>query len=110
MGNFRRERKFGRREPDRPSYGTSRRFGRDSESRGRGFERSGFEKEMHNAICDRCGERCEVPFKPTGEKPVYCSNCFRKNDRMESRSAPDKNDLEIINEKLDRILEELKRR
>ncbi|HAL50224.1 MAG: hypothetical protein UU46_C0003G0008 [Candidatus Uhrbacteria bacterium GW2011_GWD1_41_16] len=36
--------------------------------------------QMHSATCAECGERCEVPFKPTGSKPVYCSNCFRKDD------------------------------
>lgn len=32
--------------------------------------------EMHKAICDNCGKECEVPFRPTSGKPVYCSNCF----------------------------------
>ena len=32
--------------------------------------------QMHEAICAECGQKCEVPFKPTGDKPVYCSNCF----------------------------------
>lgn len=36
--------------------------------------------QMHSATCAECNERCEVPFKPTGSKPVYCSNCFRKDD------------------------------
>ena len=31
---------------------------------------------MHQAICDKCGKPCEVPFKPTSGKPVYCSACF----------------------------------
>ena len=31
---------------------------------------------MHSATCSECGKGCEVPFRPTGEKPVYCSNCF----------------------------------
>jgi CxxC-x17-CxxC domain-containing protein len=31
---------------------------------------------MHKATCDECGKGCEVPFRPTGEKPIYCSNCF----------------------------------
>ncbi|MFA5644590.1 MAG: CxxC-x17-CxxC domain-containing protein [Patescibacteria group bacterium] len=37
----------------------------------------GFSKPaMHQATCAECGKSCEVPFKPTGERPVYCSNCF----------------------------------
>jgi len=39
----------------------------------RGGERS---TVMHKATCSECGNNCEVPFRPSGEKPVYCSNCF----------------------------------
>lgn len=35
-----------------------------------------FKKQMHQAVCDKCGQTCEVPFKPTSGKPVLCSNCF----------------------------------
>ena len=34
--------------------------------------------QMHKAICSNCGKECEVPFKPTGAKPVFCSDCFRE--------------------------------
>ncbi len=45
---------------------------------------------MHEAICDDCGDLCKVPFKPTGSKPIFCSNCF---DRVGSDSrAPRRND------------------
>ena len=30
------------------------------------------EREMHKATCSECNEECEVPFKPTEGKPVYC--------------------------------------
>ncbi|MFA5991493.1 MAG: CxxC-x17-CxxC domain-containing protein [Candidatus Doudnabacteria bacterium] len=33
-------------------------------------------RDMHQATCSECGKPCEVPFKPTGEKPVYCNACF----------------------------------
>ena len=36
-------------------------------------------REMHKAICAECGKECEVPFKPTGDKPVYCKECFAKH-------------------------------
>jgi len=78
MRNFNRNggNKFGRRSSDR--------FNR------RDSGRSSFEKRtMHKVICDKCGQSCEVPFKPTEGKPVYCSDCFRKdeNPRQESRSG-----------------------
>lgn len=31
---------------------------------------------MHKATCSECGKTCEVPFRPTGEKPVFCNDCF----------------------------------
>jgi len=34
--------------------------------------------QMHDAICDECGRECQVPFRPSGEKPIYCSSCFEK--------------------------------
>jgi len=36
------------------------------------------EREMYDAICAKCGKPCKVPFKPTGGRPVYCSECFAK--------------------------------
>ncbi len=34
-------------------------------------------REMHKATCSDCGAECEVPFKPTEGKPVYCRECYR---------------------------------
>jgi CxxC-x17-CxxC domain-containing protein len=34
---------------------------------------------MHKAICSTCGKDCEVPFRPTGDKPIYCNDCFSAN-------------------------------
>jgi len=36
------------------------------------------ERAMHKAICADCNKECEVPFKPSGERPVYCKECFAK--------------------------------
>jgi len=107
---------------------------RDSGDRG-GFSRGGFGRgasasvrpAMHTAICAECGNSCEVPFKPTGDRPVYCSNCFKakdggsaprsersfSQDRSFSKpsynapiqsSAPSNDQLEKLNSKLDQIL------
>lgn len=35
-------------------------------------------REMHKAVCSECKKECEVPFKPTEGKPVYCKDCFSK--------------------------------
>jgi CxxC-x17-CxxC domain-containing protein len=39
---------------------------------------SGGQAEMFKATCSNCGQSCEVPFRPSGDKPVYCNNCFGK--------------------------------
>ena len=33
---------------------------------------------MHPAVCAECGKETEVPFRPTGDRPVYCWDCFHK--------------------------------
>ena len=33
-------------------------------------------RQMHPATCERCNQLTEVPFRPRGERPVYCSECF----------------------------------
>jgi len=35
--------------------------------------------EMHKATCTACGKECEVPFKPTEGRDVFCKDCFMKN-------------------------------
>lgn len=47
-------------------------FGRGSDRGDRG------PRQMHDAVCSECGAACQVPFKPTEGKPVYCRECFSK--------------------------------
>ena len=42
-------------------------------------QRSGFEREMHKAVCADCGKDCEVPFKPIEGRKIYCRDCYRKH-------------------------------
>ncbi len=67
MGNFRRDN-------NRDSRGGGGRFfgGRDSGAR------DDRPRSMFKTVCSSCGNECEVPFKPTTGKPVYCSDCFEK--------------------------------
>jgi CxxC-x17-CxxC domain-containing protein len=59
-----------------------------------------------DAVCATCGKDCKVPFKPTANKPVYCSNCFENVEKTNSREnyGSSNNNLDQINEKLDKIL------
>jgi CxxC-x17-CxxC domain-containing protein len=43
----------------------------------RGYDRG--PREMHKATCSDCGKECEVPFKPTEGRPVYCRECYQKH-------------------------------
>jgi len=62
-------------------------FSRDGGDNRGGFRsggRGGFDKRdsrpmvLHDAICGKCGNKCQVPFRPTGDKPVYCRDCFSR--------------------------------
>ncbi|MFA6338685.1 MAG: CxxC-x17-CxxC domain-containing protein [Candidatus Paceibacterota bacterium] len=45
-------------------------------------------KDMHKAVCSECSQSCEVPFRPTNGKPVYCKDCFAtKGDERDSRGG-----------------------
>lgn len=77
MDNF----KFGNRSRDR----------RDS-SRENFGDRDSRRPLLHDAVCDECGKDCRVPFKPSGEKPVYCSDCFEKKGGRDSNRARGRED------------------
>ena|SRR3989344_6867058 len=112
MGNFRQDDRGGFR--GRSSGG---RFGDRGGFGGGGFRdrdnrRERRPVEMHEATCGKCGKRCEVPFRPTGDKPVYCRDCFsqegsndnnRRNGNREEQSG-NSSQLKEINAKLDKIL------
>lgn len=36
------------------------------------------QRTMYKVVCADCRKECEVPFKPSGDRPVYCRECFGK--------------------------------
>lgn len=82
--------------------GGGRDFRRDS---GRG------DRQMFKAVCADCGNNCEVPFRPTGDKPVLCSTCFSGEAprRMSAQPAESNDKQNEIIAKLDKILNLLQR-
>ena len=36
------------------------------------------QREMFSATCSSCGKEAQVPFQPSNDKPVYCSDCFQQ--------------------------------
>ncbi len=96
---------------DRNSGG---RFGRDRNFREDSFERRSSERkplELHEVTCDKCGKQTEVPFKPKGDKPVYCRECFggKPSERREGGQGNSdvSTQLAEINRKLDKIMKNL---
>jgi len=75
-------------------------------NRGNRDDRRNFGRpSMHPATCDECGKSCEVPFKPSGDKPIFCQECFNKNRGGNSQNVgSNKEQFVIINSKLDKIL------
>ena len=43
--------------------------------RGGGFSRG--PREMFDITCSKCSKPAQVPFKPDGNRPVYCRDCFQ---------------------------------
>lgn len=128
---------------NRDRAGEQGRGGRKFGGAGRGFGKPSFGRrdrdehrpQMHKAICDECGDQCEVPFRPSGEKPVFCRDCFdnvgggndrpqrndsfrdrgnrddrggrdfnREKPRMDAPKDNSKEQFEMLNAKLDKIL------
>jgi CxxC-x17-CxxC domain-containing protein len=65
-------------------------------------------RKMYSAICDKCGQPCQVPFHPTQGKPIYCDQCFGKDRNRGGDRGGSRNDqLASINAKLDKIINAL---
>ena len=98
MNNFKKEgfRKGGSGFGGKPSFGGPKKFGGPDRGGDRGgFDRGGrssSEKELFKATCSACQKSCEVPFRPSGDKPVYCRDCFRENGPSDSR-APQRSEV-----------------
>lgn len=45
------------------------------------------ERTMHPAVCSACGKETMVPFVPSNDKPVYCSDCFQSRRQERSYSS-----------------------
>lgn len=109
MGSFNRDARG-----DRDDRGPRRSFG--GGGRSFGGNRGGFDRgnrEMFSAICSNCGKECQVPFRPTNGKPVYCSDCFEKMGNGGHTDAPrferpagndNKAQFDALSAKLDKIL------
>lgn len=70
--------KKGYSEPKRCSECRESRKARSNNSRGGGGG-YGRERREYPVTCAACGCETTVPFKPSNERPVFCSDCYKKN-------------------------------
>ena len=115
MGNFQSNNRggFRGRRPNTNRFSDKSRSFSDNDGYNGGIDNRR-SREMHNVICSKCGVNCLVPFKPTNNKPVYCNDCFTKNDESgtsfssrnqnSSTQSNSSDQYNIINKKLDKIL------
>jgi len=59
-----------------PARCLSCRRARKQQTSDRGGNRG--ERQLYTVNCSSCGVETQVPFKPTGVRPVYCRECFQK--------------------------------
>ncbi len=45
------------------------------------------EKAKYTAVCTECGTECEIPFKPDGNRPIYCKKCWAKRKPTRQKTA-----------------------
>lgn len=84
-------------------FGGKKSFGGDKKYGGgqhRENRTSGPTAELFSATCSECHKKCEVPFKPSGDKPVYCSACFGSKIANDAR-GDDRRDRRVGNERPD---------
>ncbi|MEK7193633.1 MAG: CxxC-x17-CxxC domain-containing protein [Patescibacteria group bacterium] len=83
MGNFKKGgfRKEHGNSSGRPKFGGKFEGGRD------GGDRSRKPLQLFSAVCADCKKNCQVPFRPAGDKPVYCRDCFGKQRHVPGRNS-----------------------
>jgi CxxC-x17-CxxC domain-containing protein len=61
-----------------PKRCPSCRQARKAQQYGNSSSSYGQQRQMFPVKCAQCGKDTEVPFEPRGDRPVYCSDCYRK--------------------------------
>jgi len=42
-------------------------------------------RQLYEITCSNCGKKAQVPFKPSGDRPVYCRECYAKQREQGNR-------------------------
>lgn len=59
----------------------------------------GEEKIMHDAVCDNCEEKIQVPFKPDPGRPTFCRECLKDFQRSRARSQKEKEERPVYSKR-----------
>ncbi len=46
-------------------------------------------RQLYSVKCAKCGKETQVPFKPSGDRPVYCRDCYMQ--QRKERTGGDMN-------------------
>ncbi|MFA6807629.1 MAG: zinc-ribbon domain containing protein [Eubacteriales bacterium] len=68
-------------EPGRCPECRANRKAQNRTSRGGGAGYGRQERQMFTVVCSECGKETQVPFQPTGDRPVYCQDCYQARRR-----------------------------
>ncbi len=102
QGGSREVRRSPSRSGSRPSYRSSNRSSSRTGDRNRRSSERG-NVELHTAICAKCKKETQVPFKPTGSKPVYCRECFQNQVLEVETTQVTNNSQDIVTEVVERF-------
>ena len=45
-------------------------------------------RQLYNVKCAKCGKQTQVPFKPSGDRPVYCRDCYMEQRKGRMGGGP----------------------
>lgn len=58
-------------------------------NRGNSYNRGNSDRETFKARCADCGRDCDLPFKPSNGRPVYCRDCFKNHSSSDEGRGRD---------------------
>ncbi|MBF0330509.1 MAG: hypothetical protein HQL17_01125 [Candidatus Omnitrophica bacterium] len=44
-------------------------------------------RQLYPVVCADCKKNCEIPFKPSADRPAYCNECFRQRKSVKLVNA-----------------------
>ena len=71
-------------------------FGRSRDHDNRERDNRSRERRFYQVICADCNKECEVPFRPSGDRPVYCKECFTRRKGSDTSSKADNVSRKVV--------------